>query len=58
MIPFSLENQNFRNLTKRSVPPINRKINTKFIEAKLINKKNFKNIEYIYTITDIWSRKE
>lgn len=55
MISLSLKNQNFKNLIKKDIHSINRRMNTKFIETKSIIKENFKNIEYICTKADIWS---
>lgn len=55
MILLPLKNQNFKNLIKKDVHSINWRMDIKFIEAKSIIKENFKNIEYICTIADIWS---
>lgn len=55
MISLSLKNQNFKNLIKKDIHSINRRMNTKFIETKSIIKENFENIEYICTKADIWS---
>lgn len=55
MILLPLKNQNFKNLIIKDVHSINWRMDTKFIEAKSIIKENFKNIEYICTIADIWS---